>query len=366
MHNTHDKTPLSMSFSQSFRFIQPLVNHLLEILLALSQDEDQSISKLCNTTVRTTLQELSYRDFVEQTFITHIIRLPRIISVGDEEEQIAGMLLLKGLLVTLRHTNLKRIFAVQDTLDRFVAVLVSAVELQRDMSLLQYEFSLRNVDENDECVMVSTWKQFKNLRSRAIVEHFQSICELIGSSNASEVVVGYLLERLPDNVSICNEIIVLLQYLLYSNDHKTSICNCLEDFLLDIHWHLAVQANKTTNMEMVEVKLCCCMWVAERAFDIGNVFQFGDTDWYEDRTEGLYESAISIRYTDVRWKGDDNVEDRNDEITIGDAMFNVQHTCLILETVGHFATVLQTDFQPFLFKSLHRILEKSGENRNVL
>lgn len=43
-------------------------------------------------------------------------------------------------------------------------------------------------------------------------------------------------------------------------------------------------------------------------------------------------------------------------------MFNVLHTCLILETVGRFAVVLQMDFQPFLFKSLHKILEKSGEN----
>ncbi|XP_037027040.1 TELO2-interacting protein 1 homolog [Bradysia coprophila] len=337
---------LSISLLEKcFKFIQPCANHLLEILLALSQDEDPCIAKLCDATVRTTLQELPFQDFVEQTFITHIIRLPRIISVGDEDEQIAGMLLLKGLLVTLQHANLKRIFAVQDTLDRFVAVLVSAVELQRDVSLLQDEYSLRNIDESEGCVVPSTWKQFKNLRSQVIVEHFQSICELIGSSNASEVVVGYLLQRLPDNVSICNEIIVLLQWLLISSDHKTSICNCLEDFLLDIHWHLAVQANKTTKMEMEE---------------------FGDTDWYEDRTEGLYESAISIRYTDVRWKGDDSVEDSNDEITIADAMFNVQHTCLILETVGHFATVLQTDFQPFLFKSLHKILEKSGSSNHAI
>lgn len=245
---------LCHNFSIS-RFVQPCVNHLLEILLALSQDTDPSISKLCDTTVQTTLQQLRFQDFVEQSFITHVIRLPRIISVGDEEEQIAGMLLLRGLLVTVQHTNLKRIFAVPDTLDRFVAVLVSAAELQRDMSLLRDEYSLRNIDENEGCVVASTWKQFKNLRSQIIVEHFQSICELIGTSNAAEVVVGYLLERLPENVSICNEIIVLLQWLLSSNDHKTSICNCLEEFLLDIHWHLAVQANKTTKMEMEEVIL---------------------------------------------------------------------------------------------------------------
>lgn len=237
----------------NFRFLQPSVNHLVEILLALSQDEDQTISDLCESAIRTTLQQLSFQDVVEQIFITHIIRLPRIIAVGDEEEQIAAMLLFKGLLDTLRHANLKMIFAVRDTLERFVAVLISAVELKRDMSLLLEEYSLRNVDDNDEFVTVSTWKQFKNLRSQKVVDHFRSICKLIGMSNASDVVVGYLLEQLPESVSICNEIIVLLQFLLNSIDHKTSICNCLEDFLQDIHWHLAIQANKTTKMEMEEV-----------------------------------------------------------------------------------------------------------------
>lgn len=228
---------------------------MVEILLALSQDEDQSIFELCDTAIRTTLQELSFQDVVEQIFITHIIRLPRIVAVGDEEEQIAAMLLFKGLVQTLQHANLKMILAVKDTLERFVAVLISAVELKRDMSLLLEEYSLRNVDEHEGYVVVSTWKQFKNFRSETIVHHFQSVCQLIGASNASDVVVGYLLERLSENVSICNQIIVLLQFLLNSNGHNTSICNCLEDFLSDIHWYLAIRANKTTQMEMEEVIL---------------------------------------------------------------------------------------------------------------
>lgn len=229
---------------------------MVEILLALSQDEDQSISELCDTAIRTSLQELAFQDVVEQIFITHIIRLPRIIAVGDEEEQIGAMLLFKGLIQSLRQANLKMILAVKNTLERFVAVLISAVELQREMSLLLEEYSLRNVDEADGYVAVSTWKQFKNLRNQTIVDHFRSICKLIGTSNASDVIVGYLLERLPENVTSCNEIIVLLQFLLNSNDHKTSIFNCLEDFLLDIHWHLAIQANTTTEMAMEEVVGC--------------------------------------------------------------------------------------------------------------
>lgn len=228
---------------------------MVEIILALSQDEDQTIAELCDTSIRTTLKKLSFHEVVEQIFITHMIRLPRIINVGDEEEQIAAMLLLKGSLQTLRHSNLKLIFAVKDTLERFTAMLLSAVELKRDMSLLLEEYSIRNVDDNDVYAVGTAWKQFKNLRSQKIVDHFQSICELIGTSNASDVVVSYLLELLPENVGLCNEIIVLLQFLLSSDGHITSISNCLEDFLTDIRWHLAIQANKTTKLEMEEVKL---------------------------------------------------------------------------------------------------------------
>lgn len=241
------------SLNRIFRFLKPCVNHLVEIILALSQDEDQSISELCDTAIRTTLQNLSFHEIVEQIFITHMIRLPRIINVGDEEEQIAAMLLLKGLLQSLRHSNLKLIFAVKDTLERFTTTLISAVELKRDMSLLLEEYSLRNVDDNDGYAVATIWKQFKNLRNQTIVDHFQSICELIGTSNASDVVVGYLLELLPENAGLCNEIIVLLQFLLSSDGHKASICNCLEDFLMDFRWHLAIQANKTTKLEMAEV-----------------------------------------------------------------------------------------------------------------
>lgn len=334
-------------------------------MLALSQDDDLSISEFCDNAIRTSLQKSVFVNIVEQTFITHIIRLPRIISVGDEEEQVAGMLLLKGLLAALSHANTKMIFTVQDTLERFVAVLISAVELKRNVSLLLEEFTLRNFDEIDELACTTLpWKQFKNMRSPTIVNHFQSICKIIGTSNASDMVVGYLLQQWPENVTTCNEIIVLLQFLLTSNDHRTSISNCLDEFLLDIHWHLAVQANKTTKMEREEVRT---EGSTEESTPWSFIYLFLlfaiqiNTDWYEDRTEGLYESAISIRYTDVRWKGDENVKHSDDEITISDAMCNVLHTCLVLETVGHFATILRNDFQPFLFRTLHKVLEKSGK-----
>ena len=85
---------------------------------------------------------------------------------------------------------------------------------------------------------------------------------------------------------------------------------------------------------------------------------------FEDHTEGLYESAISIRCTDVRYN-DDKVTEQSqaeiDLITINDAKFNVLHICLVLETVGMLAETIKLDFRSFVLKSLSRVLEKAGK-----
>lgn len=87
------------------------------------------------------------------------------------------------------------------------------------------------------------------------------------------------------------------------------------------------------------------------------MFQFGESSWYQDRTEGLYESAVSIRYTDLRVAEPIASEAT---ISIAEAKYNVQHICLILETVGRLAQDLRHRFDPFMMRTLHNVLEKTG------
>lgn len=90
----------------------------------------------------------------------------------------------------------------------------------------------------------------------------------------------------------------------------------------------------------------------------------GQSEWYEDRTDGLYESAISIRVSEVKFREDQ--ADVEELLTINDVKFNVLHTCLILETIATYATYLGTDFQPYLLNTLHRLLEKSGSSHYMI
>lgn len=94
------------------------------------------------------------------------------------------------------------------------------------------------------------------------------------------------------------------------------------------------------------------------------MFQYGDIKWYEERTLGLYESAIEIKLTDM--KLDSEIIDNTNDLTMNDVKINILHNCLILENIGLIARVLKNDFKPYIFKSLHRVLEKAGNNNSMI
>jgi hypothetical protein len=54
-------------------------------------------------------------------------------------------------------------------------------------------------------------------------------------------------------------------------------------------------------------------------------------------------------------------DDDSGVISIHDATFNVLHECLALEMLGNGGLALGPDFERYLFKFLHRILEKAGK-----
>lgn len=74
---------------------------------------------------------------------------------------------------------------------------------------------------------------------------------------------------------------------------------------------------------------------------------------------------MSVRYTDVSYREDDDetvASDGRQLVSIKEAKFNVQHICLVLESIGVFALVLKESFRPFLMKTLHLVMEKTGSS----
>lgn len=83
------------------------------------------------------------------------------------------------------------------------------------------------------------------------------------------------------------------------------------------------------------------------------------TSWFEDRTPGLYSSALEVRTQDC--DSDDESEPISSRVSIVDAQFNVLHTCLILDALGHSARFIGDTFDRHIFRSLHRVLLKLGK-----
>lgn len=336
---------LTKSIFFSSRNMSVCVPALLELKIALDEETNRKTKFKYSDTLL---------ESIENIFTAHLIKLPRIIYTGDEDEQRANFLLLKGLIRALSSTNrLKIQLSNENTQKNLITALTSAVELERSMHLLEENYTIRlveeNIAENQTAVHNPTpWKEYKNIRNASLETIIRNVCKLLRQNeDARNLILDSLLASFAANSQTCNEILVLFQFFVGKPGSLDSLIDTaiLEELLNDTRWDLSIGANTSTRMD-----------------------QYGGASrWYEDRTEGLYESAISIRTTDVAMQANNNRSLSVDSlITINDAKFNVLHMCLVLETVGLYAEMLKERFQKFLLKSLHRILEKAGSSHYMI
>lgn len=291
-------------------------------------------------------------DIAEELFVAHLIRLPRIIYTGDEDEQLANMQQLKGFIVMLCNTNrLKITLSNESILESFVTVLLAFVELDRSVKLLDannniYDINDMKQENTNSIVMLrnnTPWKDYKNLRDSKTVSIVREICHCLSNSQSVNVfILEYLMKLLTNNSIHCNEALVIIQLFCENAFNKRNRADetlhnaILEEVLCDYRWHLSTEATEQMN------KHC----------DNEN------RQWYEDRVEGLYESQITICVSDV--KNADNKSDRLETITIKDIQNNILHMCLITETIGLYAKQMHEQYQKYLLNSLHRLMEKSA------
>lgn len=226
------------------------------MLVALTQDENPIVSKHCFdtlTNITTRLNASHHLDQLEQIFLVQLTQLPRIIHSGTEDELMAAVLLLTGLLQSLSQTRLKSLLSCADTLDRFIAVLLSIFELDRSGDLLHEQQFTGNVRLDPS--LGTPWKRFLHLQNPQLVKYANRLVRIVGRSNAVEIVFKFLMDLLMENDQRCNEGLVVLQMLLALNGwgEVDRIEQCLNELLVARHWQLDVRADRTTNLEMAEV-----------------------------------------------------------------------------------------------------------------
>lgn len=227
---------------------------LLESTFALSQDSNTEVAQLCQDTLNNPINS-NFMHQLECIFLSHITKLQALIYSGDEDEQFAALLLLKGVLQYLAGKTLKTILTCSDTMEQFLHVLLFICELDRPLDLLHEEHALRSVDDSIVSLKLP-WKQFKNLQNDSLVQCFSEICQILGRSAAADMIFDHSMELFITSTKHCNQLLVLFQFMLAIDGWgEVGRCTvCLDELMSNKHWDLDVRANQTTSLEMVEVR----------------------------------------------------------------------------------------------------------------
>lgn len=287
-------------------------------------------------------------EIVENLFLEHLMKLPRIFYTSDEDEQLASTAEFHGLISALcKSDRIRLTLANESTLRSLVSALLCAIELDLSAKLLEGDQTAYEIGEEAAETIAnlrnnSPWKSYRNIRNEKIVTTIEKICCLLGDSQtASTFLIEFLLKLLHNNASNCNEALVVLQLILRGSDQGRELWEMVIDELLEeTRWALSTTVSEPVLRD-----------------------EKTGSKWFEDRTEGLYESAISMRISDSGYR---SIEPANERVTLNDVKFNILHMCLVIETLGLSALKMNAHFQPFLLRSLRCLLEKSSSKHYMM
>lgn len=339
----------------SDRNMNACIPALLEINICINENFEQHHSLYSEDVI----------DVAEVIFADLLLNLPRTIYTGDESEQMVGFSQLEGVIRLLHATNrLKITISNDEIMEKFIGVLLVAIELERDNRLLEMN-SCHNYDisesttaytENQSIAVIPPWKNYKNLRTGNLIHKIHNTCKCISEHHQTyALILEYLLKLLAKNACNCNEALLLIQIFVSaavtnadSSSAETIACNSLYAAMLEelgclFRWQLQTHIDDQAMMNDKTV----------------NTY----TDqWYEDRVEGLYESAISIRLSQIPTEHTDSIT----AITLKDIKNNILHICLVMETIGYYAKQNHQAHHVFFMKMLPRLIEHSSSEHYVI
>uniref|UniRef100_A0A1A9UFI4 Uncharacterized protein n=1 Tax=Glossina austeni TaxID=7395 RepID=A0A1A9UFI4_GLOAU len=330
---------------------------ILESVLALTEDVDFSIRSLCRRSIDEMQNTYGIKELFDESadllFEAHLTKMPRIISRCDDNEQFAEFSFIKGFFNSLTPKKLYSVLTVPRHMEIFCACLLDALALQISFDFLEDEdeYILNRISSNFdfESRPQLFWRKFKNLTSMRCVSILQSICGILGRTEIlNQLLMDYLMEMLTHNDEAMNEIILMTLWLgtieekpIHSNKLNL-VSQFIEELLNDRHWCLALEPD---NLEHIHTDKLA--------------------NWLVERTPGLYESGIEIRTQDI--DSDDEAEESSSHfVTATDAQYNVLHTCMILDALGHCALKLGEKFDIYIFRSLHKILIKIADKNEMV
>ncbi|CAG9826267.1 unnamed protein product [Diabrotica balteata] len=277
-------------------------SHLIEIVIALTEDVDKEISKK-STEILNGLSNLlsseSLKAFIEgleEGFITEINSLPRRFNSIDENEQLASLNLLIGYLNLFGKHKLQQVLLSANYLDTLLTTLLYICELEKcDVGLVE-EYTTK--DLHCEQAPNQPWKQFTHFQKITTRYQVQKLCSLLGKYGTFRLVSDFLLD-----VIIYNEV-----------NRKEAI------FILN-----EVISGLTNDKEGMDIMA------------------------------SILETYVDIKYYQVPLEV-------NDDVNRNEVLQNIIQVCLLTEGIGKIALVLKQRFHQFMLKILYIVLEKTGSS----
>jgi hypothetical protein len=318
-----------MSFNlldKCFPNVQHFARFLLENLISTCEDEDEKLRNFSKTAIRKLSEtKLNINQEISDLFASHLIILPRLILTGLDNEQISGLSLLNNFLL-LDNSFLEN----QILLEKCINILLNCCEIDVSNQLILFETS--NLDHNlsdDFYQLKMPWKNFKNFKSESARKKFSQVCKSIGKSKSSQVCINYIL----DHISSLNHLVLIIEILNCENAsfEKEEITNVVEEFLNESYWHMQTELSKEIKKDSTH------------------------EEWFKDDI-----TSMEIKLSEI------NIDDEQQEkMNLKTIRYNILCTCFVTELIGCASLRLRRNFQPFILRSLHRILEKAG-NSNFL
>lgn len=243
------------------------VPNFIESLVALSEDECEPIREKCLCSLFNFMQNHSnISESLEELFVKHLTRLPRVIHRGEDSEQQINLLLLKGFLKLLISIDSKTILLNQQIFEKLLIVLISACELdhQNTNDLLKEEYIIYNFGkDNKKMQHVEFWKKYKNIDSQLNIGIILDICALLSDPCTSSLLLNSILDDLTSAKydSSSNTLLNLINNLILSLIKKENITEeqkkllklILEEVLIEWHWDLDIFIKNIPNIERDEV-----------------------------------------------------------------------------------------------------------------
>lgn len=245
--------------------------HLLESVLALSEDEEPNIAKLCQATLSELQQRPSCSDIFDENaellLDAHLNKWPRILHRCEDNEQFSELMFFKGFLRNLSADKLQLLLLVPKNLELFVMCLLSALDQRTSRDLLNEEYSLRRIVEGSPKELAAQfsqlpWRQFKYLSSERSVNVLYDICALLGAELSLNRLIFDCCQDLIDKRSTSMNESILLQTLMVTPQQGTARASrlvltdlLLDEILCDDHWHLALQPDAAWRLKVDKVCL---------------------------------------------------------------------------------------------------------------